>query len=230
MKKQYDFINGEVIVIDKPLGWTSFDVVKKIRHHLKHKLQVKKIKIGHAGTLDPLATGILVLCTGKKTKVIESFMNEKKTYDGIMQLGATTPSFDLETEIDATFPVDINNEKVAIVAQQFLGEQLQEPPVFSAKRVNGKRAYEYARKGEQVELKKNKVIIDSITLELLEDNCLSFQVDCSKGTYIRSLVRDIAKKLNTGGHLIKLRRTRSGNFDLEQAISMEDCLKMIDTL
>lgn len=230
MKKQQDFINGEVLVIDKPLGWTSFDVVKKIRYHLKHKLQVKKIKIGHAGTLDPLATGVLVLCTGKKTKVIESFMNEKKTYDGIMQLGATTPSFDLETEIDATFPVDINNEKVAIVAQQFLGEQLQEPPVFSAKRVNGKRAYEYARKGEQVELKKNKVIIDSITLELLEDNCLSFQVDCSKGTYIRSLVRDIAKKLNTGGHLIKLRRTRSGNFDLEQAISMEDCLKMIDSL
>lgn len=230
MKKQQDFINGEVLVIDKPLGWTSFDVVKKIRYHLKHKLQVKKIKIGHAGTLDPLATGILVLCTGKKTKVIEGFMNEKKTYDGIIQLGATTPSFDLETEIDATFPVDINTEKVAIVAQQFLGEQLQEPPIFSAKRVKGKRAYEYARKGEKVELKKNKVIIDSITLELLEDNCLSFQVDCSKGTYIRSLARDIAKKLNTGGHLIKLRRTRSGNFALEQAISMEDCLKMIDTL
>ena len=230
MKKQQDFINGEVLVIDKPLGWTSFDVVKKIRYHLKHKLQVKKIKIGHAGTLDPLATGVLVLCTGKKTKVIEGFMNEKKTYDGIIQLGATTPSFDLETEIDATFPVDINKEKVAIVAQQFLGEQLQEPPIFSAKRVKGKRAYEYARKGEKVELKKNKVIIDSITLELLEDNCLSFQVDCSKGTYIRSLARDIAKQLNTGGHLIKLRRTRSGNFALEQAISMEDCLKMIDSL
>jgi len=230
MKKQQDFINGEVLVIDKPLGWTSFDVVKKIRYHLKHKLQVKKIKIGHAGTLDPLATGVLVLCTGKKTKVIEGFMNEKKTYDGIIQLGATTPSFDLETEIDATFPVDINKEKVAIVAQQFLGEQLQEPPIFSAKRVKGKRAYEYARKGEKVELKKNKVIIDSITLELLEDNCLSFQVDCSKGTYIRALARDIANQLNTGGHLIKLRRTRSGNFALEQAISMEDCLKMIDSL
>ena len=230
MKKQQDFINGEVLVIDKPLGWTSFDVVKKIRYHLKHKLQVKKIKIGHAGTLDPLATGILVLCTGKKTKVIEGFMNEKKTYDGIIQLGATTPSFDLETEIDATFPVDINKENIAIVAQQFMGEQLQEPPIFSAKRVKGKRAYEYARKGEKVELKKNKVIIDSINLELLEDNCLSFQVDCSKGTYIRSLARDIAKQLNTGGHLIKLRRTRSGNFDLEQAISMEDCLKMIDSL
>ncbi len=230
MKKQQDFINGEVLVIDKPLGWTSFDVVKKIRYHLKHKLQVKKIKIGHAGTLDPLATGVLVLCTGKKTKVIEGFMNEKKTYDGIIQLGATTPSFDLETEIDATFPVDINKEKVAIVAQQFLGEQLQEPPIFSAKRVKGKRAYEYARKGEKVELKKNKIIIDSITLELLEDNCLSFQVDCSKGTYIRALARDIANQLNTGGHLIKLRRTRSGNFALEQAISMEDCLKMIDSL
>ena len=230
MKKQQDFINGEVLVIDKPLGWTSFDVVKKIRYHLKHKLQVKKIKIGHAGTLDPLATGVLVLCTGKKTKVIEGFMNEKKTYDGIIQLGATTPSFDLETEIDATFPVDINKENIAIVAQQFMGEQLQEPPIFSAKRVKGKRAYEYARKGEKVELKKNKVIIDSINLELLEDNCLSFQVDCSKGTYIRSLARDIAKQLNTGGHLIKLRRTRSGNFDLEQAISMEDCLKMIDSL
>ena len=191
---------------------------------------MKKIKIGHAGTLDPLATGVLVLCTGKKTKVIEGFMNEKKTYDGIIQLGATTPSFDLETEIDATFPVDINKENIAIVAQQFMGEQLQEPPIFSAKRVKGKRAYEYARKGEKVELKRNKVIIDSITLELLEDNCLSFQVDCSKGTYIRSLARDIAKQLNTGGHLIKLRRTRSGNFDLEQAISMEDCLKMIDSL
>ena len=230
MKKQQDFINGEVLVIDKPLGWTSFEVVKKIRYHLKKKLGLKKIKIGHAGTLDPLATGVLVLCTGKKTKVIEGFMNEKKTYDGVIQLGATTPSFDLETEIDATFPVDINKEKVAIVAQQFLGEQLQEPPIFSAKKVKGKRAYEYARKGEKVELKKNKVIIDSITLELLEDNCLSFQVDCSKGTYIRSLARDIAKQLNTGGHLIKLRRTRSGNFDLEQAISMEDCLKMIDSL
>ena len=230
MEKQLDFISGEVLVIDKPLGWTSFEVVKKIRYHLKKKLGLKKIKIGHAGTLDPLATGVLVLCTGKKTKVIDSFMNEKKTYDGIIQLGATTPSFDLETEIDATYPVAVNNEMIAGVAQQFLGEQLQAPPLCSAKKIDGKRAYEYARKGEEVELKKNKIIIDDITLELLEDNCLQFEIACSKGTYVRSLARDIAKALDTGGHLIQLRRTRSGNFDLDQAINIEDCLKMIDTL
>ena len=230
MEKQLDFISGEVLVIDKPLGWTSFEVVKKIRYQLKKKLGLKKLKIGHAGTLDPLATGVLVLCTGKKTKEIEGFMNQKKGYDGIIQLGATTPSFDLETEIDATYPVTVDNEKVAAVSQQFIGEQLQEPPLFSAKKIDGKRAYEYARKGEEVELKKNKIIIDSITLELLDDNCLQFELACSKGTYVRSLARDIAKALDTGGHLIQLRRTRSGNFDLEQAISIEDCLKMIDTL
>ena len=230
MCKKLDFLSGEVFVIDKPLGWTSFDVVKKIRYHIKKKLGVKKIKIGHAGTLDPLATGVLVLCSGKKTKEIQGFMNQKKSYDGIIQLGATTPSYDLETEIDATFPVAIDNDIIANVVQQFLGEQLQEPPMFSAKKVDGKRAYEYARNGEEVELKKNTIEIDQLSLNLMEDDCLYFEVTCSKGTYVRSLARDIAKALNTGGHLIQLRRTQSGNFDLEQALSIEECLKMIDTL
>ena len=230
MCKKLDFLSGEVFVIDKPLGWTSFDVVKKIRYHIKKKLGVKKIKIGHAGTLDPLATGVLVLCSGKKTKEIQDFMNQKKSYDGIIQLGTTTPSYDLETDIDATFPVAVDNDKIANVVQQFLGEQLQEPPLFSAKKVDGKRAYEYARNGEEVELKKNTIEIDQLSLNLMEDDCLYFEVTCSKGTYVRSLARDIAKALNTGGHLIQLRRTQSGNFDLEQALSIEECLKMIDTL
>ena len=157
-------------------------------------------------------------------------MNQKKSYDGIIQLGATTPSYDLETDIDATFPVAVDNDKIAKVVQQFLGEQLQEPPLFSAKKVDGKRAYEYARNGEEVELKKNTIEIDQLSLNLMEDDCLYFEVTCSKGTYVRSLARDIAKALNTGGHLIQLRRTQSGNFDLEQALSIEECLKMIDTL
>ncbi len=230
MVEQHDFIKGEVLVINKPLNWTSFDVVKKIRNKLRDKLNLKKIKVGHAGTLDPLATGVLVLCTGKKTKEIESFMNETKGYDGIIQLGATTPSFDLETEIDAEYPVDINKEKVRKVSHAFLGEQLQEPPIFSAKKVKGKRAYEFARKGETVSLKKNKIVIDKLFLEIIENNCLKFELECSKGTYVRSLARDISKALGTGGHLIQLRRTHSGKFNLDRAINLEDCLKMIDTL
>ena len=229
-QKKYDFISGEILIIDKPLEWTSFDVVNKLRSAIKRKLAIKKIKVGHAGTLDPLATGVLVICTGKKTKEIEEFIHEKKSYDGVIQLGSTTPSFDLESSIDHVYEMKAFSAKqIDDLAQSFLGDQMQEPPLFSAKKINGKRAYELARKGSTLKLAPKPITIYDIFLELLPENKLAFKISCSKGTYIRSIARDIGKKLGVGGHLIKLRRLSSGTFKLSQSISVEECLKIIDS-
>lgn len=225
-----DFIEGEIILVDKPLNWTSFDVVNKVRYTLKKKLELKKIKVGHAGTLDPLATGLLVLCSGKKTKIINQFIQEDKSYDGIIQLGATTPSYDLETSIDQTFPTThINEELVEKIRLHFLNATTQVPPIFSAKRINGRRAYDYARNNEPIKLEPNVIEIYELKLELFDQNQLKFEIRCSKGTYIRSLARDIGEALKSGAHLSKLRRTKSGYFLLKDAKSIEDWIQIINT-
>ena len=225
-----DFIEGEIILVDKPLNWTSFDVVNKVRYALKKKLELKKIKVGHAGTLDPLATGLLVLCSGKKTKIINQFIQEDKSYDGIIQLGATTPSFDLETSIDQTFSTaHINEELIEKIRLHFLNAKNQVPPIFSAKRINGRRAYDYARNNESIELKPNEIKIHELKLELVDQNQLKFDVKCSKGTYIRSLARDIGEALKSGAHLSKLRRTKSGDFMIKDAKSVEEWIQIINT-
>ena len=230
VKEKYDFLKGEILIIDKPLGWTSFDVVRKVRNAIKNKLQIKKIKVGHAGTLDPLATGVLVLCTGKKTKEIQSFIDENKSYDGIIQLGSTTPSFDLETEVDKEYEMkDISSAQINDLIKVFSGKILQTPPIFSAKRVQGKRAYELARKGENVELKSRPIVVTKLELILIPGDRLAFKINCSKGTYIRSLARDIGNYLGLGGHLTELRRTASGNFHLHHAMTIDEAMKRIQS-
>lgn len=218
-----NFKEGEVLYFDKPLKWTSFAVVNKIRYHICRKLGVKKIKVGHAGTLDPLATGVMIICTGKASKRIEEFQYHTKEYIATLQLGATTPSFDLEKEIDATYPTEhITRELVEETLKRFIGSIEQIPPVFSACKVDGKRAYDLARKGEEVELKAKTLIIDEI--ELLECNLpqIKIRVVCSKGTYIRALARDIGEALNSGAHLTGLIRTRVGEVKLEDCLQVED--------
>ncbi len=224
-----NFKEGEVLYFDKPLKWTSFAVVNKIRYHICRKLGVKKIKVGHAGTLDPLATGVMIICTGKATKRIEEFQYHTKEYIATLQLGATTPSFDLEKEIDATYPTEhITRELVEEALQRFIGRIKQIPPVFSACKVDGKRAYDLARKGEDVELKAKTLIIDEI--ELLECNLpeIKIRVVCSKGTYIRALARDIGEALNSGAHLTGLIRTRVGDVRLEDCLSVESFPEWLD--
>ena len=227
-----DFIEGERLAFDKPLHWTSFDVVNRVRGMLCHTLGVKKLKVGHAGTLDPLATGVVIVCTGKQTKRIDQLMNHTKEYIATLQLGATTPSFDLEHPIDATYPTEhITRELLDDVLPTFLGEQWQVPPVYSAVKINGKRAYEYARKGKQddIEIKPKLLVIDE--LELLHFDAdtmqLTIRVVCSKGTYIRALARDIGERLHSGAHLIALRRTRVGDYTLDKCISIEQLQQMI---
>lgn len=218
-----NFKEGEVLYFDKPLRWTSFAVVNKIRYHISRKLGVKKIKVGHAGTLDPLATGVMIICTGKATKRIEEFQYHTKEYIATLQLGATTPSYDLEKEIDATYPTEhITREMVEEVLQQFKGTIEQIPPAFSACKVDGKRAYDLARKGDEVELKPKTLVIDEI--ELLECNLpeIKIRVMCSKGTYIRALARDIGEALQSGAHLTGLIRTRVGEVRLEDCMQVED--------
>ena len=218
-----DFKEGEILYIDKPLKWTSFAVVNKLRYHISRKMGVKKIKVGHAGTLDPLATGVMIICTGKATKRIEEFQYHTKEYIATLQLGATTPSFDLEKEIDATYPTEhITREMVEEVLKKFIGTIEQVPPVFSACKVDGKRAYDLARKGDEVELKAKTLVIDSI--ELMECNLpeIKIKVVCSKGTYIRALARDIGQALESGAHLTGLIRTRVGNVKLEDCMKPED--------
>lgn len=218
-----DFKEGEILYIDKPLKWTSFAVVNKIRYHISRKLGVKKIKVGHAGTLDPLATGVMIICTGKATKRIEEFQYHTKEYIATIQLGATTPSFDLEKEIDATYPTEhITREMVEETLNRFVGTIEQVPPVFSACKVNGSRAYDLARKGEEVELKAKTLVIDELELLRCELPEIVIRVVCSKGTYIRALARDIGAALQSGAHLTALRRTRIG------AVRVEDCLKLDD--
>ncbi|RLD71233.1 MAG: tRNA pseudouridine(55) synthase TruB [Bacteroidetes bacterium] len=225
----FHFTEGEVLLFDKPLDWTSFDVVRKIRYTISHFLNVKKIKVGHAGTLDPKATGLLIVCTGKKTKEIDKFQAGEKEYIADIFLGATTPSFDRETEIDKEFPTKhITTELINEVLKSFIGKQEQMPPAFSAKRVNGERAYKKARKGINVELKPSLIEIKEI--ELLEFNLpeLKINVKCGKGTYIRALARDIGKQLNSGGYLVGLRRTRIGEFKVDEAMTIDDFKTQID--
>lgn len=223
-----DFKEGATIIVDKPLEWTSFDVVNKIRWNLKQQLKVKKIKVGHAGTLDPLATGVLVLCTGKHTKRIEELQAGEKTYTGTILLGNTTPSYDLETEYDQEFPTaHITPEMLEEVRRSFLGDQDQVPPIFSAKQVDGKRAYDLARKGQEVELKANRIHISDFKIDAGDFPKIHFEVSCSKGTYIRSIAHDFGKRLNSGGTLISLRRTRSGDQKIEDAQSVDAWIDII---
>ena len=222
------FLNGEIILIDKPLDWTSFQVVNKIRWLIRSTFGIKKIKVGHAGTLDPLASGLLILCTGKMTKSIEQFMGQEKEYTGTFTLGSTTPSYDLETEIDNTFPTDhITEELLQATLNQFVGTIDQYPPVFSALKKDGKRLYEFAREGIEVNIPARKVNIRSFELTQKAIPKVDFKVICSKGTYIRSLANDYGKALNSGAHLSALRRTRIGEFNIEHAISIEDFEKQI---
>lgn len=241
---QEKFLAGQLILIDKPLKWTSFDVVNKVRWFIKSELGLKKIKVGHAGTLDPLATGLLMLCTGKFTKRIETLQAQEKEYTGIITLGATTSSYDLEQPIDEEFPTNhITDSFIKEVATTFIGEQEQIAPIHSAKKIDGKRAYEYAREGESVIIKSNSITIKTFDVELCEapkftlddtDNIkinqeqpyqkglhVKFRIVCSKGTYIRSIARDFGKKLNSGGHLSELRRTKIGDYSVEDAIIIE---------
>ena len=222
-----EYLDGKVILIDKPLEWTSFQVVNKIRWHLRKKLHVKKIKVGHAGTLDPLATGLLVLCTGKFTKKIESFQAKFKEYTGEITLGATTPSFDMETEVNAQFPTEhITNELIAATAEKFVGEIAQAPPIFSAIKKDGKRLYTLAREGKTVEVEKRNVTIFEFEITAIELPKVSFRVVCSKGTYIRSLANDFGQALNSGGYLSRLRRTKIGELSVDDAI---DPVKYVET-
>jgi len=224
----FDPLKGEIIYIDKPLHWTSFDAVKRIRGTLTRRLKVKKLKVGHAGTLDPLATGVMIICTGKATKQIDELQAGVKEYIATIALGATTPSFDLETEIDATYPTEhITQELVNETLKQFTGEIQQIPPAFSACKIDGKRAYKMARKGQEVELKAKLLVIDEIELLEYSPTSIVVRVVCSKGTYIRALARDIGQALNSGGHLTALRRTKVGNISVDQCMSVEQAIEML---
>ena len=218
-----DFFNGEVVYFNKPLDWTSFDLVNTFRYQLSRKLEVKKIKVGHAGTLDPKATGVLIICTGRATKRIDEFQGQTKEYIATLMLGATTPSFDLEKEIDFTYPVEhITLEKTEEVLSRFTGSIEQVPPAFSACNIDGKRAYKLARKGKDVVLKAKTLVIEAIELLEFRLPVIKIRVVCSKGTYIRALARDIGQALDSGAHLIALERTRVGDVTLAQCIQIED--------
>jgi len=218
----FDFVQGEVLLVDKPLEWTSFDVVNFIRSFLRKKYNLKKLKVGHAGTLDPLATGLLIICTGKMTKQIDTFQGMDKVYVGQMKLGATTPSFDKETEEDHQFTIDdISEKNLFETTKKFLGEIDQIPPLYSAVKIDGKRAYEHARKKEYREIKARKVIIHEFNLLNIDLPLIDFYVKSSKGTYIRSLVRDFGKALNNGAYLTALRRTQIGSFSVKDAYTLD---------
>jgi tRNA pseudouridine55 synthase len=220
----FNFAEGELLLINKPYKWTSFDVVGKIRNSLKPL----KLKVGHAGTLDPLATGLLIICTGKLTKKIDTFQAEEKEYTGTMVLGASTPSFDMETEIDARFPIDkLTDEEIAAATAPFKGNIEQYPPAHSAVKVNGERLYVKARLGEEVELRKRQVSVSEFEITRIELPEVDFKIVCSKGTYIRSLVSDFGKQLNNAAYLSKLTRTRSGNFLLANAYEVADLVQYL---
>lgn len=224
-----NFVAGEIITVDKPYRWTSFDAVKKIRGAIQRRLGLKKFKVGHAGTLDPLATGVLIICTGKATKEIDRLQSGEKEYLATLRLGATTPSYDLEKEIDRTFPYEhITRELVEKALEKFRGKIMQVPPIFSAVKIDGKRAYKYARKGADVELKAKPLEITELELLDFTGDTLRIRVVCSKGTYIRALARDIGEALDSGAHLIELRRTRVGDFKAGDALDIEDAIKMIN--
>lgn len=223
-----DFLAGQVLLIDKPLNWTSFDVVNFLRSFIRKVYGLTKLKVGHAGTLDPLATGLLIICTGKKTKEIEAYQGMEKVYVGSMQLGATTPSFDKETEPDEFFDFKhLEKEEIIKVPEQFIGEIEQIPPIFSAVKIEGKRAFEYARKQTDVQVKSRKVVIHEFSLLNVDIPDIDFSVTCSKGTYIRSLVNDFGKALNSGAYLTALRRTQIGNFKVNDAYTIDSFKHML---
>ena len=225
-----DFISGEIIGIDKPLGWTSFDAVKRLRGAIQRRLHVKKFKVGHAGTLDPLATGVLIICTGRATRRIEELQNGDKEYVATIRLGATTPSFDLETKIDKEYPwAHVTRKMVEEVLPRFTGKIMQVPPVFSAVKVDGKRAYNLARKGKEVELKAKPLEIKEMELLSCDFPEVTLRIVCSKGTYIRAIARDLGEALGSGAHLIGLRRTRVGMIPVSSCMSMEEALERIST-
>ncbi|MBE6317922.1 MAG: tRNA pseudouridine(55) synthase TruB [Bacteroidales bacterium] len=224
-------LEGEILYLDKPLHWSSFDAVKRVRGIMARRLKIKKIKVGHAGTLDPLATGVMIVCTGKATKRIDELQAHTKEYVATIALGATTPSFDLETEIDATYPTEhITREMVETVLKKFTGRIEQVPPAFSACKIDGKRAYKMARKGKEVELKAKVLVIDEIELLEYSQQSIVVRVVCSKGTYIRALARDIGEALNSGGHLTALRRTRVGDVKVEDCLSVDQAIEMLNNI
>lgn len=232
-EKTMDFVSGEVLCVDKPLGWTSFDAVKRLRGAIQRRLGVRKFKVGHAGTLDPLASGVLVVCTGRATKRIDTLQAGRKEYVATLRLGATTPSFDLETEIDATYPTEhITPTLIDEALTRFRGAIMQVPPIFSAVKVDGKRAYKYARRGAEVELKAKPLQIDE--LEVLDypgaEPLLRLRIVCGKGTYIRALARDIGVALGSGAHLTTLRRTRVGDYSEADALSLDRALELIGSV
>jgi len=219
---------GKVLLIDKPLNWTSFQVVNKIRWIIKQQFSIKKIKVGHAGTLDPLATGLLILCTGKFTKKIETYQAQVKEYTGTFTLGATTPSYDLESEIDQKFDIsEISKADILKNTQQFHGKIQQQPPIFSALKKNGKRLYEYAREGSKIKIPSRSVTIKEFQITKIELPYIEFRIVCGKGTYIRSLADDFGRSLNNGAYLSSLRRTKIGEFRVEDAIDVFEVEKFI---
>lgn len=223
-------VEGEIFYVDKPLRWTSFDVVKRIRGALSRRTGLKKLKVGHAGTLDPLATGVMTVVTGRATKQIEALQAHTKEYVATIRLGATTPSFDLETEIDAEYPWEhIDRPMVEDALKKFVGSIKQVPPAYSACKIDGKRAYKMARKGKEVNIKAKELVIDEIELLDMQMPVIVIRVVCSKGTYIRALARDIGEALGSGGHLTGLRRTRVGDVAVENCLSVEDLMKNLET-
>ena len=229
MKTEEDFKDGQVLLIDKPLTWSSFQAVNKLRWHIKQRFKIKKIKVGHAGTLDPLATGLLIICTGKQTKEIHTYQGQIKEYIGVFTLGATTPSYDLETEIDQIFSTEHITEKLLKeTTKQFVGDIQQKPPIFSAIKKDGKRLYELARKGETTEIKPRTITVSQFEITKIDLPDVEVKIVCSKGTYIRSLAYDFGKALNSGAHLSALRRTKIGNFSVENASSIEDFIKNLE--
>lgn len=226
----FDFTTGETLCIDKPLEWTSFDVVKRLRGVIQHRLHIKKLKVGHAGTLDPLATGVMIVVTGRSTKLIEQLQSGVKEYVATMQLGATTPSYDLETEIDTRYPTGhITIDKIREMIPRFIGRIEQVPPSFSACKVDGHRAYKMARKGHEVELKPKVLVIDEIELLSFDQvqMAMTLRIVCSKGTYIRALARDMGEALGSGAHLTALRRTRVGDITIDDCLSVERAVALI---
>lgn len=229
MSKSYNFQAGEVLLVDKPLTWTSFDVVNKLRYQLKHKTGIKRFKVGHAGTLDPLASGLLIVCCGKATKTIESFMGMPKEYTGTIVLGATRPSYDMETEIEETFDIsEITESQINTAVQTFMDTIEQVPPLFSAKKIEGKKAYEFARKGIDINLKPNTITIHEYEITRIDLPEIDFRVKCSKGTYIRSLAHDLGQELGVGGYLKSLRRTAIGDYKITDALSVENWVSEIE--
>jgi tRNA pseudouridine55 synthase len=224
-----DYKNGQVLLIDKPLTWTSFQVVNKLRWEIKQRFNIKKIKVGHAGTLDPLATGLLIICTGKQTKQIDTYQGQVKEYTGTFTVGGTTPSYDLETAVEETFPTGhISEELLHKTTEQFTGEIQQKPPIFSAIKKDGKRLYELARKGETTEIKERTVTVSKFEITKINLPEVAFRIICSKGTYIRSIAFDYGKALNSGAHLSALRRTKIGNFSIDDALSMEAFIEKLN--